>query len=369
MPKKGELVYRRKDGLWEARYVKCVDDLGKKKYGSVYGKTCREAKEKRQAAMDNLLLYQTPVGPRNVTVGRLVTEWLYINRQRLKTSTTQRYEGLWKNHIEQALGSRTVLSCTTISLHEYAMGLREKGLAAGSANAVLTFLHSCFKYGHRQYRLPMPDFIYFPQEKKEMRVLSVEEQQRLVTYLLKDIDIYKFGVLLSLYTGLRIGELCALQWGDIKDGVLTVRKTMQRLRAKEINKTELNIGDPKTHTSLRAIPLPSFLLPYLHLFDANRQPCEYVLGTADFPIVEPRVMQYKFDGYMKDLQIENATPHTLRHSFATRCIECGVDVKTLSSILGHASIATTLNRYVHVSEDQKRMNLERLHLHVESDQL
>ena len=362
MPRRGDSVYHRKDGLWEARYVKSIDAFGKKKYGSAYGKTRREAKEKRQAAMDNLLLFQTPLGPRNITAGRLVTEWLYINRQRLKTSTMQRYEGLWKNHIEQALGSRAVISCTTISLHEYAMDLRSKGLSAGSANSILTFLHSCFKYGHRQYRLPMPDFIYFPQEKKEMRVLSRDEQQRLVAFLLRDMDIYKFGVLLALYTGLRIGELCALQWGDIHDETLTVRKTMQRLKAQEKGKTELSVGAPKTRTSQRTIPITSFIAPYLHTFDKDRKPDEYVLGTADLPVVEPRVMQYKFDGYMKELHMEDVTPHTLRHSFATRCVECGMDVKTLSCLLGHSSVATTMNRYVHISADQMRLNMEKLQL-------
>ena len=312
--------------------------------------------------MDNLLLFQTPAGPRNVTVGRLVTEWLYINRQRLKTSTAQRYEGLWANHIEQALGSRTVISCTTISLHEYAMDLRSKGLSAGSANSILTFLHSCFKYGHRQYRLPMPDFIYFPQEKKEMRVLSRDEQQCLVTFLLEDMDIYKFGVLLALYTGLRVGELCALQWNDIKDEILTVRKTMQRLKGRRNGKTELHIDAPKTRSSLRSIPIPSVIIPYLRVFEVNRAPDEFVLGSPGRPVAEPRVIQYKFDGYMKELRIEGATPHTLRHTFATRCVECGMDAKTLSCILGHSSVTTTLNRYVHISDGQKKVSLEKLEL-------
>ncbi len=363
MSRRGDSVYRRKDGLWEARYVKSIDSSGKKKYGSAYGKTLREAKEKRQAAMDNLLLFQDPVGPRNITIGRIVTEWLYINHQRLKSSTAQRYDGLWRNHIESTIGNHTVLSCTTIVLYEYAMGLRNEGLSPSSANSVLTFLHSCFKYCHRQYRLPMPDFIYFPKEEKEMRVLSREEQQRLVAYLLKDMDIYKFGVLLALYTGLRIGELCALQWGDIQNETLTVRKTMQRLKSEKNNKTELNVGTPKTHSSLRTIPIPSFISPYLHMFDRDQLPDEYVLGTTDFPVVEPRVMQYKFDGYMKELHIQGTSFHTLRHSFATRCIECGMDAKTLSCILGHANVTTTLNRYVHISAHQMRENLEKLQLY------
>ncbi len=207
MPRKGSRVYHRKDGLWEARYVKEIDASGKKKYGSVYGKTCAEAKEKRQNAEDSILLYQKTAGPRNVTISQLTEEWLYINCQRLKISTLQRYEGFWKNHIEKELGSRTVLSCTTIVVHNFAIELLSKGLAPNSANSVLVFLHLCLKYGHRRYQLPVPDIIYFPKEEKEMRVLSQEEQKQLETYLLKDLDIYKLGVLLTLYTGLRVGEL------------------------------------------------------------------------------------------------------------------------------------------------------------------
>ena len=116
MSRNGDSVYKRKDGYFEARYVKEIGLDGKKKYASVYGKTYREAKEKRQGIMDNILLYQTPSGPRNITVNQLAREWLYINQHRVKISSLQRYQGFWHNHIEKTIGDRTALSCTTIAI-------------------------------------------------------------------------------------------------------------------------------------------------------------------------------------------------------------------------------------------------------------
>ena len=363
MSRHGDSIYHRKDGSWEARYVKEIDSFGKKKYGSVYAKTRSKAKEKRQAVLDNILLYQTPAGPRNITVGQLVREWLCINRERIKTSSLQRYEGFWKNHIEKAIGFKTAISCTTIAIHEFAVDRLNSGLSAVSVNAILVFLHSCFKYGHRQYRIPMPDFIYFPRNKTEMRVLSQAEQQRLEQYLLKELDIYKFGVLLTLYTGLRIGELCALQWKDIENGSVTVRKTMQRLQKTSGYGSEVVIGSPKTKTSERIIPLPPFLLEFVDMFYNRQDPSAYILSTKEKTVVEPRVMQYKFKKYMQDVAIKGATPHTLRHTFATRCVDTyHFEIKTLSELLGHSTIEMTLNRYVHSSMDLKRNNMDRLRL-------
>ena len=360
MPKKGDKVYHRKDGLWEARYVKEIDTFGKKKYGSVYAKTCREAKEKRQNILDTMLLCQTPVGVRSITVARLVKEWLYLNRQRLKVSTYQRYEGFWTNHIEKTIGPQVAFHCGTLALYEFGMERLKTGLSPGSVNSILVFLHSCFKYGHRQYHLPMPDFMYFTTSRKEMRVFSREEQRCLERYLFDRMDIYKFGVLLTLYTGLRVGELCALQWEDIQPDSITVRKTMQRLRKEDGRGSEVVIGEPKTPTSARVIPIPSFLGEYVESFKEQGKEQTYFLGTSGQTIVEPRVMQYKFKQYLHDLGIEGATFHTLRHTFATRCVECGFELKSLSEVLGHSKIEIILNKYVHSSMNLKRKNMEKL---------
>lgn len=362
MPRKGDKVYKRKDGLWEARYVKEIDTDGRKKYASVYARSCAEAKEKRQAAMDRLLLFGSALGPRSITVGRLVCEWLELNRGRVKLSTYRRYEGFYRNHIEHRLGSRSVIGCETAVLHSFALELFSGGLSQISVNAILIFLHSCFKYGSRQYRLPMPDFVYFPRERAEMRVLSPDEQLRLESYLLDQIDIYKFGVLLTLYTGLRVGELCALRWSDVTPNSITIRGTMQRLGDGD-GKSRVVVGSPKTKSSARTIPLPPFIGEYLAIFGRGKSPDDYILSTTGRPIVEPRVMQNKFKKYTTAVGIEGATFHTLRHSFATRCVDSyNFEIKTLSEILGHSSVEMTLNRYVHSSMDLKREQMSRLKL-------
>ena len=358
IPKKGERVYLRKDGLWEARYVKEIDAFGKKKYGSVYAHTCREVKEKRREKEDNIRLFQKPTVTSNITVTMLAEEWLYLTQNRIKLSTYQRYESFIKNHLT-ALSKQPVLYITTATLHEFAMDRLGYGLKPQSVNSILVFLHTCLKYGNKQYKLPIPEIVYLTPQKKEIRVFSSEEQKRLVSYLYEDMDLYKFGVLLALYTGLRIGELCALKWDDIYDDRIKIRRTVQRLRKADGSGTELHVSAPKTGASVREIPVPSFLSELIETY-RKRSCSEYILGTDTIPISEPRVMQNKFQKYMSDLGIEGATFHSTRHSFASRCVECGVESKVLSELMGHSSISITLQRYFHPSFEFKRNSLEKL---------
>lgn len=362
MARRGESIYHRKDGLWEARYVKDIDLTGKKKYGSVYGHSYREAKEKRQDALDHILLYQKAPTIRRITMRNLTKEWLMLNRTRLKASSYQRYLGFYKNHIDKQLGDANAVFMTTVTLHQYALGRLEAGLAPQSVNAILTMLHSVLKYGNRQYKLPMPEIIYLAVEKKEMRVLSPEEQKRLVAYLMEDLDICKLGILVALYTGLRIGELCALKWTDIEDNSIKVRRTMQRLQKENESGTVLYIGAPKTKTSVRTIPIPSFLAELIAPFYKPDLREAYFLASKPKEIIEPRAMQYKFKRYLKQAGVQEANFHALRHTFATRCVECGFEIKSLSEVLGHSSVQTTLNKYVHSSFALKQANMELLKL-------
>lgn len=360
MKRTGDSVYLRKDGLWEARYVKEIDALGKKKYGSVYGHSKREAREKRQDALDRILLYQKAVPTRRITVVQLAQEWLFINQSRVKVSTYQRYQGFLKNHIEPILGNLSVVYLTTATIHEFSLNRLKTGLSSQTVNSILIFLHACLKYGHRQYQLPLPDFVYLTCEKKEMRVLSKDEQQRLVGYLLEDTDIYKFGVLIALYTGVRIGELCALQWEDVSSDCIKIKQTIQRLNSNNGAGTELYIGAPKTDTSVRIIPIPSFLKELIEEFRIKGLDQQYFLGSKVKRVVEPRVMQYKFKKYLSEANIEKANFHALRHSFATRAVEVGFEIKSLSELLGHANVQITLQKYVHSSFALKQDNMELL---------
>lgn len=362
MARRGESIYHRKDGLWEARYVKEIDLGGKKKYGSVYGHSYREAKEKRQDALDHILLYQKAPTLRSTTINHLAQEWLTVSQGRLKPSSLQRYQGFLKNHIAPELGSVRAVYLTTVMIHDFAQNRLNAGLAPQSVNAVLVTLHSIMKYGHRQYGLPLPEIIYLATEKKEMRVFDQMEQKKLVEYLLTNMDNYKLGVLTALYTGLRIGELCALRWEDIESGCIQVRQTMQRLKNSAGTGTELYVGPPKTSSSIRTIPLPSFLQDLLAPCRNTQNRNAYFLANSQVAIVEPRVMQYRFQKCLQEAGVEKANFHALRHTFATRCIECGFEVKSLSEILGHSSVQITLNKYVHSSFELKQANMEKLQL-------
>ena len=217
-----------------------------------------------------------------------------------------------------------------------------------------------------------------------MRVLTIEEQKELVDYLQKDMDACKFGVLLALLTGIRIGELCALKWDavSVEGKCLRVNKTMQRLKNTEEGgaKTKIVIDVPKSEASVRSIPLTDYAIELISkmqedFYHINTMPRHgessdgekaslkledaYILtGTEHY--MEPRALQYRFGKYAKKCGLTDVHFHTLRHTFATRCVEVGFEVKSLSEILGHSSITITLERYVHSSMDLKRNNMSKL---------
>lgn len=359
MPRRGENIFKRKDGLWEARYIKDLDEFGRKKYGSVYAHSYREVKDKRQDIVSKITQMPQSVSIQRMLLNNLIDEWLYVNQGRLKYSTFQKYKRMYELHIKNEIGNYPIIYLTPVILKRYADKKHESGLLPQTVNGILTFIGGCLKYGNRQYGVPQINIIYLKTTNKEMRVLSREEQKRLVIFLLENTDIYKLGILLALYTGIRIGELCALQWKDIKDGTVKINKTMQRISVG--NGTEIRIDEPKTLTSNRTIPLPSFLITEIEKFRRINEDTKF-LSNLTYTTIEPRVMQYHFQRYIKELNIPKANFHCLRHTFATRCVECDFEIKSLSEILGHRNISVTMNRYVHSSIELKASNMEKLSL-------
>lgn len=200
------------------------------------------------------------------------------------------------------------------------------------------------------------------QQKNELKILTQKEQKILTEFLLKDIDLIKISILFALYTGVRCGELCALKWEniDLFNGFILINKTMQRLQSIDENcKTKIIITPPKTANSNRIIPIPKFLISILKSFDPKNENAYLMTGNEE-KFIEPRQAQNIFNRCLSDCKISKINFHALRHTFATRCMELGMDYKTLSEILGHASVSTTMNLYVHSSQEQKRKQMNKL---------
>ena len=347
--KKGENIFKRKDGRWEARYIKGYELSGKIKYGFCYGKTYQEAKEK-VAKFKAAIVSGKPLPSSNSRrrFAFYCDAWLQKRKTNIRESTYTKYDTILEKHIKPKLGGCYPLGITTGVVDGFTKELLDgDGLSVKTVHDILTVLHGILKYIAELFPgiAPTVEITYPKESRKEMRVLSRDEQKRLAVYLLDGTDFCKFGVLLMLFTGLRIGELCALRWSDvnIKEKVISVSATMQRLRSTDTDtaeKTKILIGAPKSDTSVRTIPLTDNAAELCRKF-AVRNPCAYILtGTSEF--MEPRSFQYRIEKYTRECGLDGIHAHTLRHTFATRAVEVGFEIKTLSEILGHANTTITL---------------------------
>lgn len=373
MPKKGENIYRRKDGRWEGRYIKEHHADGKARYSYVYGKTYSEVKQK---LIDDRIAFAQgrETGRCRTKYSDILHDWLAMSRMRIKESTYSRYVHLSETHILPHLGELTLDQLTTQVVEHHVSFLISEGRVDGSGGLapkttsdILVIIKGSIDYarcsGH-QIKCYL-DRLTIKKPQVDMRVLSVEEQRKLLNVLLCNTDLPKLGVLLCLYTGMRIGEVCALRWEnfDFSEGVLSIRETLQRIQDVDVGssrKTKVVITEPKSKNSIRVIPLPDSLADIVYQFKSV--PKAYLLTGRTDKFMEPRTLQYRFEKYISESGLCDVNYHALRHTFATRCIELGFDVKTLSEILGHTNVNITLNRYVHSSIDAKKSSMQRLQL-------
>lgn len=373
MSKRGENIYKRKDGRWEGRYIKERSADGKARYAYVYGKSYADAKQK---LLDRRITQAQNIdcSPSHTKYGDILRNWIAMSRIHIKESTYSRYIHLANAHILPYLGELPTGKLTTQTVEKHISFLLNKGrvdkkggLAPKTVSDILTLIKgsidyaNCSGYSVNCYL----DRLTVKKTQLDMRVLSVDEQHRLCDILMRDMNLTKFGVLLCMYTGIRIGEVCALKWEriDFSEGILSIRETLQRIQATDVGackKTKIVITEPKSKKAVRDIPLPGFVLEYAASLKHN--PKAYILTGCSDRYIEPRSLQYTFKKYTQECGLTDVNYHALRHTFATRCIELGFDVKTLSELLGHSSVNITLNRYVHSSMDTKKTNMQRLTL-------
>lgn len=363
MAKRSDNIHKRKDGRWEGRYKKGRDENGRIKYGSVYGKTYKEVKEK--LSIISVLPASTKTNKcYNKTFGDVLNLWITNNKIRLKGGTINKYQNMIDSHIMPELGTILINTFLTQKITSGKLD-GSGGLAPSYVRSMMLVINAALQYAVKeQLSMPLKSPICKPTiPKQDIPILSLEDQKRLEGYLKSNINTTTIGILISLHTGLRIGEVCALSWDDIDLGrkIIKVRHTVARIKDENEDydfSTRLVLDAPKTKSSIRDIPISSALLPCLMDWHSI-SPLGFLLtGTNSF--MQPRTFEYRYHKVLEECDVVSINYHALRHTFATRCIEAGVDVKSLSEILGHANVSITLNTYVHSSIDMKRTQLEKM---------
>lgn len=367
MARRGENIRKRKDGRWEGRY-QVLDIYTEKTYSkSVYAKTYGEVKSKLSAIKGGRVLFSVQAdgkkdipctGLHTTTFDKAAGEWLFEVGKGKKYATLVKYSNIYNLYIKPVLGNIPVSEITSKTIN--GVFPRDTEKSASTLKSISCVTNQIMKYASAKYNVPLCSAVCdkCKSPRKPVEVLSKSEQIKLMKYLYEDSDIYKVGIILCLSTGLRLGEICSLKWEDLdfENKFLHVNRTVQRITApKGSGKTALIESEPKSCFSKREIPvtdtLIELLLPY-------KKEGGYVLNGKR--PMEPRTYQNKFAGYLAAAGIRKTNFHTLRHTFATNCMDSGADVKSLSEIMGHSDVRITLNRYVHPTAETKRRYMDTL---------
>ena len=371
MARKGENIYKRKDGRWEGRYIKGRKPNGQALYGSVYGKKYSEVKHRliplksAYAAREHVKVSFTG------TVWDWLVFWLNdLEKPNIKPSTYASYRNKLKNHVLPALGDKRLDKLTGDNMQTWIDGLTAKGLSGNSIRTIYRIFNAAIQKAvlkHCLFVSPCQDVTLPGIESTGIHALTVTQQKELE----KQAHKSKGGaaVILALYTGMRIGEISALRWNDIDfdNDMIHVHRTLQRIMDYESGsqKTKIIMDIPKSSTSNRVIPLGHYLKNYLLALKAVANG-DYVVSCKGHH-AEPRVISYRFRQTAKKAGLENVNFHALRHTYATRCIEFGIDIVTVSRLLGHASAKMTLDTYADSTMEHRISAMAVLDTLMESD--
>lgn len=364
MPRRGENIYKRKDGRWEGR-VLCPGG----KYQYVYSRTYKEVKEKKKLLQETMNRGAAAHTHTVCNAAEAFTVWLDGNlMSRVKPSTYESYYRCITKYVipfyqeqghEQISAQSTSDFSNQINQHQDISGAYKRKILTIYKTALRELLKGSSEYSSVLSAIAMPRVAG-----KDVQAFTIKEQRLIEKTVIDSHDKRLLGILLCFYTGIRLGEVCGLKWGDIdfEAGAMVVVRTVSRV--KNFNgtgeKTSLTVGTPKSAHSIRKIPLPGFLLNLARKFrmDSSNENC-FVLSDDEVPF-DPRKYQKLFQATLKRSGVRSRKFHAIRHTFATRALELGVDIKTLSEILGHSNVSITLNIYAHSMFDQKKKAIEKL---------
>lgn len=299
-----------------------------------------------------------------MTTQKLLTEWLEIyQKEHIKARTYSRYQGLISMHIIPTLGEKNIAELTRREVQEFLAQQKKVGnirtgekLSATSTNMMLSVLNLAFEYACDMEYIEENPCIRVRRtkaESKKIEAFTVEEQRAIETEILCSDDRRLHGILLCMYSGLRIGELLGLTWNDVdfSKGIIKITKTVYREKDESGN-WQMCVDSPKTKASDRVIPLPEYIVDMLH-HDYETAQTPYIVENKKGERMSIRSYQYMFEKLTERAGARKLNFHALRHTFATRAIECGMDIKTVADIMGHQNASITLNRYAHCMLDHK----------------
>lgn len=299
------------------------------------------------------------------TFKEITTEWKIMKKGYVKKSTYSAYSLIIENHLLPAFAESVVINENDVQ--NFVLSKFNSGLSTKSIKDMLVVFKMILKFGSKQglcnaytWDITLPTC----RKQEEVAVFNIETQKKIMDYIKNNFTFKNFGIYLCLSTGLRIGEVCALQWKDVdlKTGLITVNKTLNRIYVVDDiigRHTELIIDTPKTQNSIRDIPMSNEILKMLKTIKKVVNQDYYILTNESYPL-EPRTYRSYYSKLLGNLKIPKLKFHGLRHSFATRCIESNCDYKTVSVLLGHSNISTTLNLYVHPNLEQKKRCINKM---------
>lgn len=367
MSRKGNNIYHRKDGRWEGRFVKGRSQ-SRTVFGYVYGKTYQEALNKQLCAAREWKVQLRAQSKNRSDLCTVSVEWMKGVKACSKESTAVKYEQCLRSYIRPVLGKMDMSRITNEMISSFCDNLLERGgkraagLSPSTVSCVLFILKQLRKFALKHDITVgfSNDCVSVKLRQKPIRVFSLQEQKLLQDYLLKNPSLKHLGILLCLFTGLRLGEICALRWDDISliEKQILVSNTVQRIQnLSKKGRTLLYFAKPKSPTSNRIIPLTDQVCA---LIASEYKAGAYFLTGTKERCMDPRTMQKCFAAVLAKCGIRHANFHVLRHTFATRWADAGLDLKCLSALLGHSTANITLNRYVHPSMESKRKGLRRM---------
>lgn len=340
-----ENIKQRPKGIWEGKNIIGIDFSNNPIYETIYGNTYEEVSK-------ILKIKDISYPKRFCLFEEKINEWLEYEKISLKVSTYSYYHTVVDNHIRKELGIIPLNELDNKIISNFINKLYLKHISESTIKQILKILKQIFKFCNLEIKLNMPK-----SKRKEISILSDDENDILLKYLYNNMNNKNFSILLSIKLGLRIGEVCALKWSnfDLSSGLVKIEKTVERIKNYDTSinsKTRLLLIDAKTDHSIRVLPLSNSLIEIVNKLIKNENKDSFILTSKD-NYMDPRTFFNYYKKVLNTCGIKN-TYHCLRHTFATKCVDNGLNIKAVSEILGHSNIQTTLSLYVHPDLNKTR---------------